>query len=1299
VRQGIQLKSGAKMRNIRLLLLFVAATLLVPTLTHAQSVASITGTVTDSSGATVPGASIKLTSTKTGSTYFGKTAGDGGYRIVDIPPGPGYVLTVQKDGFQVLTIANIYLPVATATTQDAKLDLGTINETVHVTAEGSVTLDTTDATIGNSFDMRAVEELPNQFRDSPANLLQRQPGVTPIPVGGNVPDDPLGIRGGSVTGARTDQSNIIVDGIDATDFGLGQAFVIAASIPVDAIQEFRTEVANPVSDTGRGSGASTFISTKSGSNDWHGTAQEWNRTALTEANTFFNKTTTPFIPREQLVRNQFGANVGGPIKKDKLFFFFDYDGRRDAEQEPVLRIVPLPNITALATGGAGAGINYINNSPGCDASSRLSTTPGCISLLPAAGACGSQTVQGLDPSCIGADAALTSFIAGRYPAANDMTQGDGVNTGGYRFSAPAPLKENIYLARIDYNLSSKHKLFTRFNFNNESVADTRNNISPVTGIAASVAFPGDPLTAVDTENDKAWVIGDTWTITPSTVNQFVYGESREQADFGIAYNPNGTNFQFEWMNFAFDPPYLRQSTQSHILPVPTFRDDWSQTRGTHNISFGGVFKPIRSRDVETNDFNFIGIGLNPLTPNLDPTLRPANILSDPTLDPSGVAAGDWDNMFMGMLGSWWLDEGVFNYLKNGTPLGLGVPHRVDYRYYEYEFYGQDSWRLTKSLTITYGLRYQYDSVPYETSGLEGVSTIPFNAEFDSRLTAGAAGISGFTTTPFLTYTLGGKANPGAPSLYHKNPLNFAPRFALAWNPSVNGGPLAKLLGDRKTVFRGGAAVIYDHTALNSINFIQDQNSFLFSNDSGGEFGGNTPEVDLSTDPRFTGINDLPITSSTPPVPPPFVNPLTPNVFGGVGIGQAEGEDNYTVDPNFKTPYSLAYTADVQRELPAGLQLDLGWVGRYAHRLTALADANQLVDFDVPADGQTLFQAIANLETEARAGATAATPQAILEDPNVCGPGCSDFIYSKFPNTLKLGGLGSIVSTMDANFIFGAPFAFAPNVGMSPQFSSNLYLTNKGWSSYNGLLVTLRKRFTNNLQGDFNYTYSHSMDNISVIADSVGNQAGTTPAVLCDVRSGAACRGNSEFDLTHSINADGVYLLPFGHGQRYGSGVSGWLDELIGGWEFSDITTWHTGFPFNAFAGVQTTSLLADSIGIFDGDKSALSMNIHRNPDGSIQFFSNPAAAAAAFSSPTGQQVGNRNVLRGPHYSNWDMALVKNFNLRSERYRLQLRMEAYNTFNHPNFAIPTNGFTSPQFGVISTTVGDPREMQFALRFDF
>lgn len=1298
---------GEMMRSTRLVLFLLAVLLAFPIFTkaqNAQNVASLTGVVSDSTGAAVPGASVKLTDTRTGGNYFGKTAGDGGYRIVDVPPGPGYTLTIKKDGFQTLVVSNLYLPVATATTQNAQLQLGQLSETVEVKAQGSVTLDTTDATIGSNFDLRSIAELPNQFRDNPANLLQREPGVTPVPINEAVPDDPLEARGGSVTGARTDQSNIIVDGIDASNFSIGERFDLATAIPVDAIQEFKTDVANPVSDTGRGGGATTFITTKGGSNDWHGTAQEWNRTALTEANSFFNKTTTPFVPREALVRNQFGANVGGPIKKDKLFFFFDYDGRRDAESLPVLRIVPLSNITALSTGGAGAGINYINSNPGCDASSRLNTTPGCISLLPATGACGSQTVQGLDPLCIGADPALTSFIASRYPKANDLTQGDGVNTGGFRFNAPAPLSENIYLTRIDYNLSSKHKLFTRFDFNNEQYADTLNNISPVTGVASPIAFPGDPETAVDGAHDKGWVIGDTWTITPNTINQFVYGESRQQGNFGINYNPNGTNFQFEWMNNSFDPPYLRQTTETDILPEPTFADDWSQIHGTHSLAFGGVFRPIRTRSSIANDFNFIGIGLNPLTPTLDPTLRPSDILATGPLDPSGVAASDWDNMFMGMLGSWWLDEAVFNYAKDGSALALGSNHRVDYRYYEYEFYGQDTWRIRPTLTITYGLRYQYDSVPYETNGLESVSTTPFSSVFDARLAAGASGTSGFTVAPFLTYALGGKANPGAPSLYHKDPLNFAPRLAFAWNPSVTSGPLAGLLGDRKTVFRAGAGVYFDHTSLNSINFIQDQSSPLTTITAGGEFGGAGGAADLAGDPRFTGINDLPVTASTPPTPPPFVTPLTPNVLpGDIAIGQAEGISNYTFDPYLKTPYSLVYSVDMQRELPGSTQLELGWVGRYAHRLVNLVDANQLVDFNVPADGQTLFNGIAALEKDSRlAGASPSdtiTPQPILEDPSVCGPGCSQFIYSNFFNALLVGGLGNVVNAMDTNAVTGAPFGFSPGIGLAPQFSENLYMTNKGWSEYNGLLLTLRKRFTNNLQGDFNYTYSHSLDNFSVIANNIGNLAGTTDAVDCDARSGAVCRGNSEFDLTHIINADLVYNLPFGRGQRFGSDVSKWVNEAIGGWEFTDITTWHTGFPFNAFTGAQTTSLLDDSLGIYDGNKSALSVNIHKDANGNIQMFGNPAAAAAAFSYPTGQQVGNRNVIRGPRFSNWDMALVKNFDLGSERYRLQLRMEAYNVFNHANFAIPNNGFGSPLFGVISTTVGDPREMQFALRFDF
>ena len=309
---------------------------------QAQSTASLTGTVTDNQGAAVPDADVKLTDTRTATDHTTKTGADGTYRFVDVAPGPGWALTVSKQGFQVFVVNHLYLPVATATTQDIKLGLGTLSQTVEVTAEGSVTLNTTDATLGHALDMNAVENLPDEFRDNPSNLLRLETGVVSAQVNaGNAKSanlDPNGSRDGSVAGARADQNNLIVDGIDASDFATGQAFsyVGQAAVPVDAIQEFNTQVAQPVAQYGGRSGAQTVITTKGGTNNFHGAAYEYNRTAATEANTFFNNVNG--VPRLGLIRNQYGGNVGGPIWKDKLFFFFEYDGRRDKSSLSELQI-------------------------------------------------------------------------------------------------------------------------------------------------------------------------------------------------------------------------------------------------------------------------------------------------------------------------------------------------------------------------------------------------------------------------------------------------------------------------------------------------------------------------------------------------------------------------------------------------------------------------------------------------------------------------------------------------------------------------------------------------------------------------------------------------------------------------------------------------------------------------------------------------------------------------------------------------------------------------------------------------
>jgi hypothetical protein len=244
--------------------------------------------------------------------------------------------------------------------------------------------------------------------------------------------------------------------------------------------------------------------------------------------------------------------------------------------------------------------------------------------------------------------------------------------------------------------------------------------------------------------------------------------------------------------------------------------------------------------------------------------------------------------------------------------------------------------------------------------------------------------------------------------------------------------------------------------------------------------------------------------------------------------------------------------------------------------------------------------------------------------------------------------------------------------------------------------------------DFNYTFSHSIDNFSSVSNNNGNPFNNAQSVLCDAVNLGTCKGNSEFDVTHQISGDVIYDLPFGRGKTFARNSSRWLDEIIGGWQTSGIYTWRTGFAFPVLSSASTTTFGNTAYPIFNGNNSALQVDPHTDPNLSnngIQLFKNPAAALAAFSAPTGLQTGSRDELRGPRFSNVDLAVVKNFPLFREKYKLQFRAEAYNAFNHPNFALPANtNFQQSNFGQIthtSSTSGDQqaRVLQFALRFDF
>lgn len=1244
----------------KLLFAFMLATLTLcsAVAASAQSTAGVTGTVKDVNGAVIAGADVKLTDTKTGAELTTQTNDQGVYTFPKAAPGIGYKLTFTAAGFQTYVINDVALGVGNVETHNAEMTIGEISGTVVVTASNEVTLNTTDASIGNVIGERRLKDLPIQIRNSPAALIGLQPGV----VGNNV-----GATGsnriGSVTGARSDQGNITVDGIDANDQATGQFAATVGNAPIDAIQEFRAVSTNPGASDGRSSGGQVELVTKSGTNEFHGNVREYNRTAATAANSFFNNRAG--IERPQLTRNQFGGSVGGPIIRDSLFFFFDYEGRRDAQGVSNLRIVPLNHFR-------NGGLGFINNSAGCGVGARLNVNPNCITILNPA------EVAALDPQAVGGSQQLLSFINNRYPQANDLTAGDGINTGGFRFNAPSQRKDNTYTTRIDWNATSKQRFFGRFNIARRVQTDTVNSVA--------AQFPGDPETSQIIVRDYTWVVGHTWTASPTFVNQATVGVARSGLLFPNNFAPAFPNsFTF---GAGLSAPFAGISEQDRFVFVPTLRNDATWTKGTHSLEFGGSFKPIDSESGLVNDFNFITVGLGGRLAALEPSLRPGNIASNTNT----TITGNYDSAFTFLLGRYSQVATNFNYDTSGNAFEPGTGKKRDYRYDEFELYVQDNWRLRNNLTLNFGVRWHLYPAPYEKNGFQAAQDVDMRQLFDLRVNNNAAGISGNNAEPFLRYDLIGKGN-NARSLYETDLNNFAPRVGFAYTPAFTSGFLGKIFGDNKTVIRGGGAVVYDRPG-GAITFIQDQVSYLFDNSATTQFPAVNPVTALLTNPRFIGINTSPVNN----VAPTITRPFTPFVEGGVPVGLANGEFNYAVDQRFRIPYSIQYSFGFQRELPGDFIFEASYVGRQSRKLFSQADAAQINDFRDPVSGQFMIDAFNRLQAQVQAGVPGNMVTAQPWFENQMFPGGTTLMASN--GTLRQFVLRG--DTSDAVFLLYANGLLDANVGMSGQFGSNLYISNQGASSYDGMLMSLRKRFSHGLQFDLNYTWSHSIDNGSSVVNTV------VGGLVCDMRDLRVCRGNSDFDIRHLVNANFIYELPFGRGRRFGSGASGWLNQIIGGWELSGIFTARSGLPFGTTTTAFPVGFNFNSPAAYNtSNAAALQGRIHDAANGTIQFFDDPSVVfdsanptAGVLRFPRHGEIGNRNILRGPGFWNLDTALLKTFTMPwSESQNLQIRWESFNVFNHNSFGLPAIGITGATFGTITTSASAPREMQFALRYSF
>ncbi len=321
---------------------------------------------------------------------------------------------------------------------------------------------------------------------------------------------------------------------------------------------------------------------------------------------------------------------------------------------------------------------------------------------------------------------------------------------------------------------------------------------------------------------------------------------------------------------------------------------------------------------------------------------------------------------------------------------------------------------------------------------------------------------------------------------------------------------------------------------------------------------------------------------------------------------------------------------------------------------------------------------------------AVTPQPWFE--NQAGAGTTRlFARSSLGQLMNRGDMADFVQSM-------AYYGFIDsNVGMDSQFSENTYLTNKGFSSYNGLLLTVKKSYARGVEFQFNYTWSHSIDNVSANANFIAASSGY--GFICDATRPRECRGDSDFDIRHQITSDFVLDLPVGRGRRYMSTSPLWLQEIAGGWSLSGIPSWHSGLAFNATGNAYVAGYANNAPVILTGDISQLSNHTHKLSGGSVNMFSNPTQAVGLFTGPVGLNIGSRNNLRGPSAFNFDAGLAKTFPLIYDRLNLKFRADAFNVLNHPTFGNPNADITSGNFGQITSTSNSPRVGQFSLRLEF
>ena len=1228
---------------------------------------TVRGTVKDQQGNVVTGAAVKLINVTNNATRTSTSTADGLFSFEAVQVGD-YRVEVEAAGFKKAVVTDIHALIASPVTLEVKLEIGTLAESVTVsTSSAELLVNREDATLGSNFVNKQITQLPLEARSVP-NLLTLQTAAT---------------RDGYVAGARADQTNVTLDGVDINEAqtnsitsgtadpadgtavdNLSPANSTVLRLNADAIEEFRVQTANANANQGRSAGAQVSLVTKSGTNDFHGSAFEFYRTSAFAANDFFNNRSG--VSRPPLIRHTFGGAIGGPIMKDRAFFFYSYEGDRITRSTSVVRTVPLASL--------GQGLVRFRNPSG----GITTLTPADIaSIFPSVGT---------NPAAI----AVLANAAAKYPA-NDFSIGDQFNTAGFRFNAPIPVERNSHTGKFDFNLTSKQQAFVRTNI----IYDL---------IAREQQFPDTPAPNI-WSHPMGIAAGHTWTLSDSVVNTFRYGFTREAFSQQGDSAENSISFRF-----VFSPLQFTR-TLTRVTPVHNFTDDVSWVKGNHSFGFGTNIRLISNRrnslagsfdSAITNPSFYVGGGAS---------------ISNPirAVFPIQGSAVGVQNAVTAIIGRFSQYSGNFLFDADGSLLPLGTPSEREFVTQEYDVYGQDSWKIRPHLTLTYGLRYTISKPIYEKNGFEVRTDIPLSDVFQLRREAAARG-QNFVQP--LTLVLSGKANNADP-LYSYDKNNFQPRVAVAWSPAFNGF-MGKLFGrNHESVFRAGFGITNDYYGQQLAVTFDLNNTLGFS--SSDTIAANTFNLTTRPAPAFTGFGQTVRTLPRITIPGNISFPRTQPFNSDPALQSARIESS--LDSKIVAPINYSWNITYERELPKGLVIQTSYIGRVAKNLIASRDVmalNNLVDTQSRMDWYT---AAGILEQFRRAG----TP--IDQIPQI--PFFANFLPSDIAFQMDQNYFGfccDVFPTYNLNqtqAVYAVALNFygndwtdtqdviedglGRNIFFHPQYGALSAFSSIARSNYHAGTFSARQRLGRSLTMDFNYTLSHSRDDASGLQTS-GAYGG---AFILNPLRQEDSYADSDFDVRHIINTNAVWEMPFGRGRRFFSGAGKLANAVIGGWQLGGIFRWNSGFPhFSPYDDARwATNWNAQSSGV-------RIRPVQTCPTRGGKLFGDCLFDAyRSFRGAFPGETGDRNVFRLPGYVNLDMGLSKSFDLPwSESQKLQFRWEVFNVTNTQRMGaidtsrsgfglqldpdkitsiddIPTNwsNFTAIQ--------GQPRVMQIGVRFTF